>query len=318
MVIDCHVHAAACTPAHGKLSKKLMNSLPFRFMRWRLGMVGFGEPLERQIEAKLVDTLNATTELDAAVILAFDAVYTPDGVLDDNRTHFYVTNDYAIELCRKHRKMLFGASVNPFRKDAVAELQRCIDAGAVLLKWLPIVQGFSPADERCIPLFEMLAHYQVPLLSHTGGEKMLYRTNDEYAPPRLLEQALNRGVTVIAAHCGTRSAVMEEDHFDEWAKMIREFPNLYGDTAALNLPARNHAFGDLLQNDLLRSRIIHGSDWPVISIPPLNRLGAGASVEMMREKNWMRRDVLIKRRLGLGKDYWKRAATILRLPERDT
>ena len=40
-------------------------------------------------------------------------------------------------------------------------------AGAVLLKWLPIVQNFNPADERCFPFYEALAHHKLPLLSHT-------------------------------------------------------------------------------------------------------------------------------------------------------
>jgi len=302
------------TPGHGKLSTALMKTLPFRFMRWRLSMIGEGEPLERQVEAKLVDALTGTPELDAAAILAFDAVYTPDGILDDARTHFYVTNDYAIELCRKHPMMLFGASVHPFRKDAVAELQRCIDAGAVLLKWLPIVQGFSPADSQCIPLFEMLAHYKVPLLSHTGGERTLIRLNEEYAPPRLLEEALQRGVTVIAAHCGTRSAAGEADYVDEFVSMVRRHENLYGDTAALNLPARTHAYDVILTDPLVRNRIVHGRDWPVIALPPPMRVGPLASIELMREKNWLRRDVMIKQRLGFDDAYWRRAASVLRLP----
>ena len=62
------------------------------------------------------------------------------------------------------RKMLFGASVHPYRKDAVAELERCVAAGAVLLKWLPITQGFNPADPRCFPFYEALAHHKLPLL----------------------------------------------------------------------------------------------------------------------------------------------------------
>ena len=36
--------------------------------------------------------------------------------------------------------------------------------------------------------------------------------------------------------------------------------------------------------------------------------------ELGWDANWMRRDVHIKQRLGLGEDYWRRAATILRMP----
>ena len=313
MKIDCHVHAAALTAVHGRTSDKLLKTLPFRFMRWRLGMVGSDENTERQIEAKLVETLDGTPELDAAVILAFDAVYTDQGVLDLPRTHLQVTNDYVIELCKKHRKMLFGASVNPLRKDAVVELERCVAAGAVLMKWLPIVQGFNPADERFIPFYEALAHHKLPLLSHTGGERTLIRLNEEYAPPALLELPLKRGATVIAAHCGTRSAPFETDYFDEFVRLVHQYEKLYGDTAALNLPMRTHAFDGIFKDDVVKNRIVHGSDWPVISLPAPTRVGVSASLELMKEKNWMRRDVLIKQRLGFDEEYWHRAGKVLRL-----
>jgi predicted TIM-barrel fold metal-dependent hydrolase len=271
-------------------------------------MVGNDESTERQIEAKLAESVAGTPELDAAVILAFDAVYTEAGELDQARTHLHVTNDYVIELCKRHPKMLFGASVNPLRKDAIAEIERCVAAGAVLMKWLPIVQGFNPADERFVPFYEVLAYHKLPLLSHTGGEKTLIRLNEEYAPPRLLKLPLKRGVTVIAAHCGTRSAPFETDYLDEFIRMVHEHENLYGDTAALCIPMRSHAFKRILNDDLVRSRVVHGSDWPVISIPPITSIG------LWKEKNWLRRDVMIKTRLGFDEDYWHRAAKVLRLP----
>jgi predicted TIM-barrel fold metal-dependent hydrolase len=227
--------------------------------------------------------------------------------LDVERTHSHVTNDYVIDLCRRHPKMLFGASVHPFRTDAVAEVERCVAAGAVLLKWLPIVQGFSPADPRCIRVYEALAHYQLPLLSHTGGERSLIRVNDAWADPRLLEPALQRGVTVIAAHCGTRSTFTEPDYFEDFRRMVNEYPKLYGDTAALNLPARWHALRKILDDPLLRTRVIHGSDWPIPPIPPPAGWG------LLSDGNWLRRDVRVKARLGFDGDYFNRASHVLRL-----
>ena len=67
--------------------------------------------------------------------------------------------------------MHFAASIHPYRADAVAELERCIAAGAVMVKWLPITQDFNPADPKCIPLYEALAHHRIPLLSHTRSGK---------------------------------------------------------------------------------------------------------------------------------------------------
>src|SRR3954465_2773513 len=54
MIIDAHAHVCAISPGHGKMAERLMKSLPFRFMRWRLGIVGSDEQSERQIESKLV------------------------------------------------------------------------------------------------------------------------------------------------------------------------------------------------------------------------------------------------------------------------
>src|SRR5215212_6898429 len=124
MILDIHVHVSALTPAHGSMSPRLLNSLPFRFMRWRLGVPGTDAATERAIAVKLAETIDETTMIDKAVVLAFDAVYDKQGRLDEANTHLYVTNDYALELCRSNRKMLFGASVHPYRKDAIAEVER--------------------------------------------------------------------------------------------------------------------------------------------------------------------------------------------------
>jgi predicted TIM-barrel fold metal-dependent hydrolase len=313
MIVDSHVHVAAMCMPHGFMSQRQQKTLPFRFMRWRLGMRGNDAATERQIEAKLVETIDGTPRLDAAVILAFDGVFDTSGRFDPDNTHLYVTNDYVIELCARHPKMRFGASINPLRKDAIAELDRCVAAGAVLLKWLPIVQGFNPADERCFPFYEGLAHHKLPLLSHTGGEKSLIRLNDEYADPILLEPALQRGVTVIAAHCGTRSVPFETDYYEGFVRLLHKYENLYGDTAALNLPARMSVYRELLKDPFVRSRLIHGSDWPIIAFPPPIRVGALAALDLMHEKNWMKRDFLIKERLGLDQEYFERGARILGL-----
>lgn len=297
------------------MSKRLLDSLPFRFMRWRFGMAGDDAGMERDLAALLVRTIDDTEMLDATAVLAFDGVYDEAGHLDEARTHLYVTNDYVVELARRHEKILFGASVNPYRADAIEELERCIANGAALLKWLPIVQGFNPADERCIPFYEVLAHHKLPLLCHTGGERSLPRVDDSLADPMLLLPALKRGVTVIMAHCGTRSAPFEADYVDTFMRLAKEYENCYGDTSALDLPMRWHAWKHVLEDERVRRKLVHGSDWPIIALPPIANLGLGASWAVMDESNWMRRDVLIKQRLGLNSDYWHRAGKILRLPK---
>jgi len=313
MVIDCHAHVSACTPGHGSLSPTMRAGAVFRFMRWKFGLPAYGEACEWYIEDLLARTIAESEHLDAAVVLAFDAVYDRDGRLNEPGTHFHVTNDYVIELCRRHPRMLLGCSVHPYRKDAVAEIERCIAAGAVLLKWLPIVQDFNPADPRCFRVYECLAHHNLPLLSHTGGEKSLPIRDLSVADPVLLVPALQRGVTVIAAHCGTRSSSSEPDYLARFIRLARQFEHCYGDTAALCLPARSYAFPVLLADKVVREKLVHGSDWPIPALPPVTQLGPWPTIELLREKNWMRRDLLIKQRLGFDEAYWHRAASLLKL-----
>jgi predicted TIM-barrel fold metal-dependent hydrolase len=312
--IDVHVHVLATTPGHGYLSGYLRKRPNVVVTRVRLGipLCGSDEKIERAIEHRLARTLERTPELDAGVGLAFDAVHDEEGNRDDAATHLYVANDYVAELARRHRKLLFGASVHPYRKAALAELDRCVAAGAVLVKWLPLVQGMDPASERCAAFYEALAHHRIPLLSHTGGELSLPQKFKHLASPELLVPALKRGVTVIAAHCGTRSHPFNTDYLKTFVRMAKEYENFYGDTSALCLPTRSYAIPVVLRE--VPRKLVHGSDWPVISLPPL-RAGVLTALRLLAtEGNWVRRDVLAKQALGFDDDYFHRAGTLLRLP----
>ena len=316
MILDVHVHTCAASPGHGFLSNRLFKSLPFRFMRWRLGLGDYGPGTERELEAKLSGLIEGTAKLDAAVVLAFDAVHTDAGERDDANTHLYVTNDYVIDLAKRYPKVLFGASVHPYRKDAVAELERCAGAGAVLLKWLPNTQCFNPSDPRCFPFYEALAHHKLVLLSHTGGEKSLPSVDKTVGDPALLEPAVKRGVTVIAAHCGTRSGLSDPDYLPTFMRMAREYEHFYGDTSALNLPTRSYAYRQILGDKVVREKLVHGSDWPILPVPPLRHTGVRGSIAAWCEGNWILRDVKIKERMGFDDAYWHRAAKVLGMPDR--
>jgi uncharacterized protein len=294
------------------MSRTLLNSVPFRFMRWKFGLTGEDEHTERTLEELLARTVAGANPVDAAVVLAFDAVYDADGQRDPRRTHFEVANDYVRDVTRRYRGLLYGASIHPYRRDAVRELERVARDGAVLIKWLPITQDIDPSDARCLPFYEALAHLRIPLLSHTGWERTLPTANDRVADPALLRPALERGVTVIMAHCGTRSFFGESCHVDSFMRMAREWEHCYGDTSALNLPTRAYGWRRLLEDDVVRAKLVHGSDWPIVPLPPLTRTGVRNGLSCMRETNWMRRDALIKQRLGLvEEEYWTRAGRLL-------
>jgi len=295
------------------MSRTLLDSVPFRFMRWKFGLVGEDAHTEQVLEDLLARTVAEASPVNAAVVLAFDAVHDAAGKRDAARTHFEVANDYVRDVTRKAPGLLYGASIHPYRRDAVAELERVARDGAVLIKWLPITQDIDPSDARCFPFYEALAHLGIPLLSHTGWERTLPTANDRVADPALLRPALERGVTVIMAHCGTRSFFGESCHVDSFMRMARDWEHCYGDTSALNLPTRAYGWRRLLEDDVVRAKLVHGSDWPILPLPPVRRVGIGGSIAVMRERNWMRRDALVKQRLGLEGDYWTRAARLLRV-----
>jgi len=296
------------------MSRTLLDSLPFRFMRWKFGLVGEDAQTERTLEELLARTVAGASPVDAAVVLAFDAVHDATGRRDAARTHFEVGNDYVRDVTRQHPGLLYGASIHPYRRDAVAELERVARDGAVLIKWLPITQDIDPSDARCFPFYEALAHLKMPLLSHTGWERTLPTANDRVADPALLRPALERGVTVIMAHCGTRSFFGESCHVDSFMRMAHEFEQCYGDTSALNLPTRAYGWPRLLEDDVVREKLVHGSDWPILPLPPLRHTGIASALSLLREPNWMKRDALVKQRLGLEGEYWTRAGRLLRIP----
>jgi predicted TIM-barrel fold metal-dependent hydrolase len=318
MIIDAHVHVWATRLPHGRLSPRMLASPMFRLLARRIGVApGPSVEADHQMALTLMRTVEQARPLDAAVVLALDAAYRPGGEVDWDRTHLYVANDYVADLAARHPKLLFGCSVHPYRPDAVRELERCVAAGAVLLKWLPIAQNFDPSDERCFPIYDALAHYKLPLLCHTGLEHALPAVSPALGDPKLLVPALRRGVTVIAAHCGSRDIpLLEPDWTGDFCRLAREHEHLYGDTAAFNLPSRNYAYRPVLGDAVVRSKLIHGSDWPLPVFAPLLRLGPARAWMMLHEPNWLRRDVRIKRMVGLDEGYMHRAGTILRLPER--
>lgn len=312
MIIDVHTHICALGRG-GMTSDKLINSPPFKFMRWRLGIRGERATWPAQLEQVMLRIIDESG-LDKAVILAFDAVYRDDGTRDDANTHLFVENDYVAELAARHQKVLFGASIHPYRRDAVQELERCAKMGAVLVKWLPLTQVMDPESPRCFEFYEALAHHRIPLLCHTGGEQTLTSPDKTVRDPAKLLPALQRGVTVIAAHCGTRSLWWEESFLETFCRMVKEHERFYGDTAAITLPTRSYCLKRVLSDLQVRSKLVHGSDWPVMSWPPVRSLGLGKSWKAFGEGNWMKRDILIKRQLGFEDAYWHRAASILRLP----
>ena len=304
---------------------------PRGWTRWAepLMLRNFGLPsgaLRENLDVLYAERLLAFVQdssLDAVVILAQEEPYDCAGRKLDSVGSFYVPNDYVLRLAREHPEFLAGISIHPARPDALEELEKCLAAGATLLKCLPNCQNIDWSDRRYTRFLERMAAAGLPLLAHTGSEHTLPVIDKRLADPRILVRPLEIGVTCIAAHCATASGPFDRDYFDVFAELVRRFPNLYGDNSAFSVP-NGRLGGRHLEHCLaepLSRRILHGSDTPVPVLGHealfrgyVSRLAFRSS---LRERNPIERDCRLKRAMGFPEESFTRAAGLLRLSAAD-
>lgn len=266
------------------------------------------------LPARLSATLAASRHVRQAVLLALDGAVDAAGHLDTNRTEFFVPNEFVAAACREHTNLLFGASINPYRPDALARLDWAATNGAVLVKWLPSIQHIDPADPKLEPFYRRLAELGLPLLTHTGAEKSFTHSADEFADPLRLERPLKLGVTVIAAHVATTGEHEGERDIDRLARMMIAHTNLLADISSLTQLNKLGYLGEALRRPEFQGRLVYGSDFPLINLPlvspwyfPLN-LRLGEMRRLAALPNTWDRDVELKQALGVPAEIFARSA----------
>ncbi|MEK7628203.1 MAG: amidohydrolase family protein [Patescibacteria group bacterium] len=324
MIIDVHCHHLAfCAENGGYIHPKFgtgfrasayLNTLGI--LNWREAYLSSRRDRQR-IDEKYRQLLVARveeSELDHAVILAFDSVYDSKGLPDYARTPKCVSNKATAALCRASRKLLFGGSVNPYRRDAMDELEYCLQEGAVLIKWLPNVMGFDPADPHNLPFYDRVRQAQIPLLIHIGIEYALPNIDMRFAGLDRLEAVLKTGVTVIAAHCcGGKPFREDYTHFAEMSRLVQEYPNLYLDVSGMAAAHRKPRLLTSIGDAVVQKRLVYGSDYPV----PLHPWAFGRELRRAGVKrkdlsrNYFDRDIAIKRACGLPEEAFGRGYTPL-------
>lgn len=320
MIIDAHVHLVGNgTSGSGcwyrpRGAGRLIEPLFWRGMG--LTRADVRGDLDRAYAERLLE-FRRHSSLDAIAVFAQDAVYHEDGTRWDNRGTFHVPNDVVLGLARRQAGVLPVASIHPARPDALAELDRCVRGGAVALKLLPNCHNVECGLPRYRRFWEQLAAHGLPLIAHTGSEWTVDEVRPELADPRNLLAPLAAGVTVIAAHCGIGPGLFDPDYFPVFRRMLAAHPNLYGDTAAFNLPNRCHRLRGCLRPGVVE-RIVHGSDLPVPVLAHAGLLagliGVGTWWRLRRIRNPLERDYQLKRAMGFPAAVFTRAAQLLRLP----
>ena len=121
-------------------------------------------------------------------------------------------NDLVAAVVKRHpRRFAFFASVDPWKPNAVEELERAVtELGAIGAKFHPSLQDFYPSDERHFPLWQKAADLGIPCLFHTGtsgigaGEPGGQGIKLDPARPIHLDVVAARfpQLAIIAAHFG--------------------------------------------------------------------------------------------------------------------
>lgn len=271
-VVDIHIHIGGPgdEPSSGcYFSEKFMWSPAFLAMLVVTNSL-FKKVTTKSVREKILREINSSKKIDRGVLLALDMAHNENGDPLPNFTHLYTPNNYIISLVKKNPKLLFGASIHPYRRDSIDELERCIKEGAVLCKWIPSSQLIDPSNEKCIPFFKKLADKNLPLLCHTGPEHAVPTSIPEYSKfdnPIYLRRALEIGVIVISAHCSTPYfGKLDPDYFDEFVNIMKEAEKrgwkFFGDISALATPFRI-PYVKRIKKEVPPEKLIFGSDYPI-------------------------------------------------------
>ena len=304
LVADAHTHVFCWgeNPGEGFLSKRTRRRWLTRLM---LRLTGIrkepGATLTEKMRNRLLREV-ARSQLDYVVVLAQDAVYRTDGSRDDAATDFYVSNSYVLELAERSPKVLAGCSINPIRRDALAELERCRAAGCRLIKIHTAIQGVDPSRAAYDPFYKLARDLGVVLMFHTGYEHSCRVRSQEFADPCRLGRVLDHGGPVIAAHCGTCALFDPVSYYPNFVEMMRRYDNLYGDTSIMASLIRWRSLRRLsVEPAAIRSRIIHGSDYPFppARLPYLFRAGFFPP----ERRSALDMDLRIKESFGFGPAY---------------
>lgn len=310
--VDIHVHLAGLGEGGTGclISPSMRRSIQFLAMR-QLARMG-GIRTDQDFADKVVAHAEGSKSLDYACIFGIDGVYDAHGEFRPDVSHLYVPNSWVVEVASRSRKLLPVVSINPQRKDALAELERW-GPQAVALKWLPPAQRFNPADPRYEEFRQLLRRLELPVICHSGTEHTVPHVVQDLGDPTLCEPLLDLGIPVVFAHCGTCTLFQPGvDHVPAFGRLLEKYDHAFGDTAGFCSIVR-HRNVLRFSADRYAGRILHGSDFPVptSAIYYWRKLGVAGVRRLESIRNPLDRDAEIKRAAGMPESVFTRAYELL-------
>jgi uncharacterized protein len=316
--IDVHIHLAGtgCCNSGCWISQSFRRRYTFLILKAMLKIRD--EDLKTTADVdwqRKVSDLVAGSVVDYGVVLGFDGVYDPaTNDIDLSRSQMIIPHDWVFATCKKYTNLLPGPSINPFKKNALQELDECIQKGAVLIKWLPATQSIDVGSPDLKEFYRKMAAAKIPLLVHMGGERTFKEVSPEFNNVLSMQVPLSMGVKVIAAHSATRIiGSKEKDQQSDLIQLMKEYPHLYVDNSGMCNPGRFAHVHKIPKNPLIESRTLYGSDWPVPSnaFYYLLKLGWREVSRLEKIPNLISRDFEIKSRFGYSAETLTRAADVL-------
>lgn len=318
LIIDGHVHCVGDGSSGSGCWIDL--SSPRRRLTARMLVRSTGLPaclLRGGLDEAYVDQLRRwvrDSSLDRVVLLAQDETYRDDGTKIEGHASFYVPNSYVLRLARENVEFLPAVSIHPSRPDAREELERCLAAGARVLKLLPNVHNVDCSAPKHREFWKAMAEGGMILLAHTGGEATLPVLSKHLESPETLRGALECGVACIAAHGAGRNVPLGAHHTPALIRLMRDYPHLYADNSALTSFNRHDTLPELLRSGV-HDRVLHGSDYPVPVVPWGPWLSGCYDLESVLHLrtlgNPLERDYQAKRLMGFGEESFTKLGRLL-------
>lgn len=315
--IDIHVHLAGsgCAGSGCWLHPELKKRYTIKLLQWfqKISTQDLDHKLD-PLWGRRVASLIRDSMVDYGVVLGFDGVADQRGQRDLQRSQLIVPHRWVFHLCRLFPGLLPGPSVNPHLADAMDSLEECIEAKAVLIKWLPSVQLIDPSEVKIRAFCRRLAESGIPLLVHCGAENTFRSLQPELNHVKRLLLPLEEGVKVICAHSASHTIFRsEDDQLPALRQLLKRYPDLWVDNSGLCNPSRFMHVPQLARDPLISSRTLYGSDWPVPvhAFYYVSRMGLRKVCEIQAEKNWITRDIRIKEFFGYPSETLTRAWDVL-------
>jgi uncharacterized protein len=179
-----------------------------------------------------------------------------------------VSNDSVLEFAAQNADIMMAfASIDPHRgAEGVREAKRLIATGLVRgFKFHPPIQEFFPNDRLVYPLYEVLAEAKLPALFHTGHSGIGTGVPGgggirlKYGNPMYIDD--------VAVDFPDLPIILAHPSFpwqDEAISMCLHKPEVYIDLSGWS---PKYFPPNLVQysNTLLRTKVLFGSDYPLIT-----------------------------------------------------